>query len=139
MPIWNFNVDVFLTDLKQDVFPCGNHQSGERKFKLFAFRHVHQALFGELILLCISLVEVDASLKDRNELIWWIGIMVPKNIISWKLSLLWILTFSDQAKVKDVVLAVSDHLVRDLDEQTSHALISVIVSSNRVDHLDTVH
>jgi hypothetical protein len=52
------------------------------KFKLFAFGHVHQALFGELILLCISLVEVDAGLKDWNELIWWIGIMVPKNIIS---------------------------------------------------------
>jgi hypothetical protein len=52
------------------------------KFKLFTLRHVHQALFGELILLGVSLVEVDASLKDWNKLIWWIGIMVPKNIIS---------------------------------------------------------
>jgi hypothetical protein len=33
-----------------------------RKFKLFAFWHVHQAFFCELILLQVSLAEVDTSL-----------------------------------------------------------------------------
>jgi hypothetical protein len=65
--------------------------------------------------------------------------MVPKNVISWHWTLLWIFTLSELAKVEDVCLAVLNHLVGDLYEQTSHALIGVVVSCNSVDHLDTVH
>ena len=43
------------------------------------------------------------------------------------------------AGVKNVVLAVHDHLVGDLDKKSGHSLVSVVVSSNSVDHLDGVH
>jgi hypothetical protein len=40
---------------------------------------------------------------------------------------------------EDVLLAVDNHLVGDLHEETSHPLVSVVVSGDSVDHLDTVH
>ena len=43
---------------------------------------------------------------------------------------------SESAEVDDIILAVSDHLVSDLDEKSSHALIGVIITSDGVDHLD---
>lgn len=55
------------------------------------------------------------------------------------MTLLWILTLSDLTEVEDVGSAVLDHLVGDLHKQTSHALVGVVVSSDSVDHLDTVH
>ena len=49
------------------------------------------------------------------------------------------LPFSDFLIVDDVVLAVVDHLVRDLNEQPGHSVVGVIVSSDSVNHLDAIH
>jgi hypothetical protein len=54
-----------------------------RELKLFALWHVHKTFFCEFVLLQIRFVEVDASLKNWNELFWWILIMIPKGIIRW--------------------------------------------------------
>lgn len=35
--------------------------------------------------------------------------------------------------------AIRDHLIGNLDEETSHSLIGVVVSGDGLDHLDTVH
>ena len=45
----------------------------------------------------------------------------------------------DVAEVYNIVLAVGDHLVGDLDEKRSHTLSCVVVARNSVDHLDGVH
>jgi len=42
-------------------------------------------------------------------------------------------------EIQDIELAVSDHLVGDLDKKTGHSLVGVVVSGDGVDHLDTVH
>jgi len=34
---------------------------------------------------------------------------------------------------------LDDHLVGDLHKETGHSLVGVVVSSDSVDHLDTVH
>lgn len=46
---------------------------------------------------------------------------------------------SESAEVDDIILAVGDHLVSDLDEKSSHTLIGVIITSDGVNHLDGVH
>lgn len=43
------------------------------------------------------------------------------------------------AEVDDGEAAVLNHLVGDAGEQASHAVLSVVVASNSVDHLDGVH
>ena len=40
------------------------------------------------------------------------------------------------AEVDDVELTVRDHLVCNLNEKTSHALVCVVIASDGVDHLD---
>lgn len=65
--------------------------------------------------------------------------MIPEGIICWQIASLWLQAFADQAKVQDIGSAVLDHLISDLDEKTSHALIGIVVPSNGVDHLDAVH
>ena len=40
------------------------------------------------------------------------------------------------SEVHDVELTVRDHLIGDLDEEASHALSSVIVAGDGVDHFD---
>ena len=42
-------------------------------------------------------------------------------------------------EAKNVLFAVDDHLVGDLDEETGHTLVSVVITRNGVDHLDGVH
>jgi len=59
--------------------------------------------------------------------------MVPQDIIIN--DLLTILL----SEVEDVVLAVVDHLLSDLNEQASHSIVGVVVTGNSMDHLDTVH
>jgi hypothetical protein len=110
-----------------------------RELELLALRHIHETFLGELVLLQVRFVEIDASLKNWNELFWWVGIVVPKGIIRGQIASLWILTFTNQTKVQNVGSAVLDHLIRDLYKQAGHSLIGIIVPSNRVDHLDTVH
>jgi len=110
-----------------------------------------ETLLGEFVLLNVGLVEVKAGLEDFNELIWWVLFVVPQDgVVDWAsllaLSLLssgeltnWGHTKLEATEVDDVETAVSDHLVGDLDEETSHALISVVVTGDGVDHLDGVH
>jgi hypothetical protein len=43
------------------------------------------------------------------------------------------------SEVENVVLAVVDHLLSDFNEQASHSIVSVVVTRNSMDHLDTVH
>ena len=108
------------------------------ELKLLALRHVHESLLGELVLLQVSSVEIDARLKHWNKLFWRVEFVIPKDVITlW--ALLLAVTVSDSDEVQNVVLAVVDHLVRDLHEETGHSLVGVVVSGDGVDHLDTVH
>jgi hypothetical protein len=50
-----------------------------------------------------------------------------------------VVTSLESNEVEDIVLAVVDHLVGDLDEQAGHSLIGIVVSSDGVDHLNTIH
>jgi hypothetical protein len=109
------------------------------ELKLLAFWHVHESLLGELVLLKVSSIEVNAALKHWDELIWRIELIVPKNVIGLRSSFLTIFTVSDSNEVQDVELAVSDHLVGDFDKKTGHSLVGVVVSGDGVDHLDAVH
>jgi len=104
---------------------------------LLTFWHIHETFLGELILLEVGLVELDAALKHLDELIWWVGFVIPKDIIVQ--CLLGSLASSDSSEVENVVLAVVDHLIGNFHEEACHSLIGVVVSGNGVDHLDTVH
>lgn len=110
-----------------------------RKFELLTLWHVHESLLGELILLEIGGIKVDAALQDWNELLWWVKLMVPEDLVTGRLSLLISLTSSDSSEVEDGELAVVDHLIGDLDEESGHSLVGAVVSSDGVDHLDTIH
>ena len=55
---------------------------------MLSFWHVHESLLGELVLLEVSLVELDAALKDFDELLWWIQVVVPENVVVLWCSLL---------------------------------------------------
>lgn len=104
---------------------------------MLTFWHIHETFLGELILLEVGLVELDAALKHLDELIWWVGFVIPKDIIVQ--CLLGSLASSDSSEVENVVLAVVDHLIGNFHEEACHSLIGVVVSGNGVDHLDTVH
>lgn len=64
------------------------------------------------------------------------GVVNEVDLLGWWLA---ILDFSDSLIVENVVFAVVDHLVGDLDEETSHGVVGVVVSGDGVDHLDGVH
>jgi len=106
---------------------------------LLSFWHVHESLFGELVLLKISLVKLDAALENFNELLTWIKLVIPKDVITSWLTLLAGDSKLDSSEVKDGVLAVGDHLVGDFSEKTGHSFVGVVISSDGVDHLDAVH
>jgi len=116
--------------------------------ELAGLGHGLEALLGEHVLLDVGILEVLAALENGNELIMRVLVLIPETIVfesrgnldlgvgkgshlalSWEIEL-------DVSEVDDVVLAVSDHLVCDLDEEASHALSSVVVASDGVDHLD---
>jgi len=65
--------------------------------------------------------------------------VVPENVIILRLALFASLASLDSPEVQNGELAILDELIGNLDEQTSHPLIGVVVTSNGVDHLDTVH
>jgi hypothetical protein len=90
-------------------------------------------------LLQVSSIEINATLEHWNEFLWWIEFVIPKNIVTLRSTFLSCLTISNSNKVKNVEFAVGNHLVGDLNEQTCHSLISVVVSSNGMDHFDAVH
>jgi hypothetical protein len=100
---------------------------------------LHESLFGELVLLDVGLVKLNAALKDLNKLFAWVVIMVPKNVIVLWSTFLTSSTHLYSSEVKNVELTVGNHLVGDFSEKTGHSLVGVVVSSDSVDHLDTVH
>jgi len=106
---------------------------------LFTLWHVHESLLGELVLLEVSLVKLNARFKDWNELLMRDCFGIPKDIVTLDSTLLDGFTSSDLSEVENVELAVGDHLIGDLDEETSHSFVGVVVSGDGVDHLDTVH
>lgn len=110
-----------------------------RELELFALWHVHESLLGDFILLLISLVKFKARLEDGNELLGWVVVVVPEDVIVDDLLALGSSAVSDPPEVEDVVLAVVDHLLGNLHEETGHAVVGVVVSGDGVDHLDAVH
>lgn len=109
--------------------------------KLLGLRNVLETLSSEVVLSHIGFMKLKAAVEDSDELSTRVLLTIPKGIISELLTLLeldW-KTSLNLFEVQDVLLAVVDHLVGDLDEKTSHSFISVIVSSDGVNHLDTVH
>ena len=84
-----------------------------REIELLSLWHLHESLFGELVLLDISLVKLDAALQNLDELFAWILVMIPENIIVLWGSFLSSLTHLDSSEVKNVELAVGDHLIGD--------------------------
>jgi hypothetical protein len=110
-----------------------------RELELLSFGHVHQTLLGDLVLLLVSLVELEARLEDWYELLRGILVMLPEDIVVDDLFAGSHGALSDSLEVENVVLAVVDHLLSDLHKESSHAVVGVVVSSNGVDHLDAVH
>ena len=111
-----------------------------RELKLFSFWHIHQPFLGEIILLLISLVEVNAALKDWDKLIWWIFILFPKDIITLNSAFsVAELTGLHSLEVENVPAAPGDHFCCDLNKEASHPFVCVVVSGDGVNHLDTVH
>lgn len=121
------------------------------EIELAGLGHGLKALLGEHVGLDVAILEVLAGLENSNELVVGVLLLVPETAIlesaghfdlgvgeGAHLSLAG-KTELDVAEVDDVVLAVSDHLVGDLDEKASHALGSVVVAGDGVDHLDGVH
>jgi len=106
---------------------------------LLSLGHVHESFFGKLVLLEIGSVEINAALQNWNELLWWILLVIPKDIITLGLAFFVGFSSSNSSEVKNVELAVINHLVGDLDEEASHSLICAVVSCYSVNHLDTIH
>lgn len=114
--------------------------------KLSGLRHALETLLGELVLGQVGLMELEALLEDGDEVLSWDDLLIPEYAIvscgGSTLGLLGRCLGSSSRlclKVENVVFTVHDHLVGDLDEETSHSLVSVVVSSYGVDHLDGVH
>lgn len=89
----------------------------------FAFRHINHFLLGDLIGLFILPVQFDAAPQNFDNF----G-RVPLPDILYLL-----------ASWGDLFLAVSDHLVGDLDEESSHFIARVVESSNCMDHFNSIH
>lgn len=110
--------------------------------------YILKTLFGELILLQVSLVKIKAGLKGLNQLIWRVLLVIPQNSVVNDCSFFslglsssakganWSQTEFNAAEVDDVELTVRDHLICNLNEETSHTFVCVIITSDGVDHLD---
>lgn len=109
------------------------------KLELLSLWHVHESLLGELVLLDVGVVQVNAGLEDWDEFFWGVFVVVPELNVGGLLVLLDGDVQLLVSEFKNVLLAVGDHGICDLDEQTGHSLVGVVVSSNGVDHLDRVH
>ncbi len=109
------------------------------EFELLTLWHVHKSLLGDLVLLLVSLVKLEAAFKDGDELIGRVLVVAPKDFVTDD-SLAGLLSaLSDSSEVQNVVLAVVDHLLSDLYEEASHTIVSIIVPGNGVNHLYAVH
>jgi len=87
-----------------------------REVELLTLGHVHESLLGEVILLLVSCIKINAALHDRNEFIWWILFNSPEDMIIKRRTLLWWLTLASVLEVKDGLLARLDHGRGDLAE-----------------------
>ena len=65
--------------------------------------HVHESLLGELVLLEVSSIKVNAALKHWNELLWWILLVLPKNIIGLRGTFLGVVTSLESNEVETAV------------------------------------
>ena len=65
--------------------------------------------------------------------------MIPKNIVTCWCTFFGSDSLPDSSEVENVVLTVGDHLVSNFGKKSGHSLISVIISGDSMDHLDTVH
>jgi hypothetical protein len=116
------------------------------EIELSGLWHALETLLGELVLSQVGLVELEALLEDDNKVFSGNLVFFPKNTVVTSCSSTLLLLSRClgsccflSVEVQDVVLAVHDHLVGDLDEETGHSFVSVVVSSYGVDHLDGVH
>ena len=113
--------------------------------ELSSLRHAFKTLLGELILRKVSLMELQALVKDSDQFVSGYNVLIPKDAIitSLRCGLLGLGggRFSSRTlfEIQNVVLAVGDHLVGDLHEETGHTFVSVVVSGDSVDHLNGVH
>ena len=114
---------------------------GRREIELFGLGHVLQSLLGELVLREVGLVQLEALLEYNDELVMGDLILLPKNAVVHGGRALGGLLGDGAGTLEseNVLFAVDDHLVGDLDKEASHALVSVVVAGNGVDHLDGVH
>ena len=113
-----------------------------REIELLSLGHVLKSLFGELVLGLVGLMKSLALRHNFDELIMRDDLGFPKNgIVHTRTTLLRFggLGTGILLEGKDVSLTVIDHLVSDLDEETGHTLIGVVVTSDSVDHLNGVH
>lgn len=89
------------------------------EFELFTLRHVHKSFLGDLILLLVSKVKVEATLKNGDQFFRREFFMIPHDVIvdnHFSDGSVGLVKFSHLLVVEDVILAVADHLVSDLDE-----------------------
>jgi hypothetical protein len=118
--------------------------------KLLGLGELFKARLCELVLLDVGIMQVNAGLQDNDEFIWRVVVMVPQARVVNGSRLLASGNClgkradgrhaeADATEVNNVILAVVDHLVGDLHEEASHALVGVVVTRNGVDHLDGVH
>jgi hypothetical protein len=110
-----------------------------REIELFTLGHVHESLFGELVLLLISSTKINAALHNRDEFIWWIIFSIPKNGIIWRVTLLDWNSLPGEFEIQNSKLAASNHGSGNLGEESGHPVVGAVVTSNGVDHLDGVH
>lgn len=110
-----------------------------REVELFTLGHVHESLLGELVLFLVSMVQINAALHERNELIGRIVGSLPKDCVILRSTLLRHLTLASELEVKNGVLARLDHGGGDLAEESGHPVVGAVVPSDGVDHLDGVH
>jgi hypothetical protein len=109
-----------------------------REVELLTLGHVHQTLLGEVVLMLVGFVQLNAGVQDGDEVIWRVVLVLPELIIR-DVALLWDLALAGELEVHDRLLTSLDHAGGDLGQETGHLLICVVVASDSVDHLDRVH
>lgn len=96
---------------------------GLAEVESFTFRHVHHLLLCYFISLFVFSVEFDAASQNFDNLS--------------RISLPDILDLF--AGWDNFFLTVPDHLIRNLDEESSHLIAGVVESSNGMNHFDGIH
>lgn len=100
-----------------------------REIECLAFRHISDLFFRVGVALLVFTVELNAGAKDIDEFSW---VLFPNKFVETRVDNLVLL-------IENAILAVLDHLIRDLNEETSHLVSCVVESCNCVDHLNRIH